>query len=340
MGSVYRGWPRGLLFGVVFGAGCAPEALPVPTEVAIEAQLDRSAQPPLYRHLYDYAFLPEVQDKEQRVRLLIWLRYLELSRYQLGLFQELQTRTEAERRAVEERQQEILLAHEPAIGATYDQLWEAMNQGASEDDLARIGAGLGDARAREAELLDLRARSIRALLDAQQTFLRTLTPAQEAMFADATFLLRHRLDPYANPGDFNALIGSVYVAGQFGALTRPTFDPNEDHLNIGGLWSENPARVAGAYFPNARREVVLYLVLLEPMLPEALAAAVKLRATTPEPPAGAPPGPAPAPGGPAGSPSPPEGGTLSPGVPEPPAPGRPLAPTPGQPTPPEPPPAP
>lgn len=279
---------------------CVPEPLPVPTEVAVAEQVDRATLPPLYRQLYDYAFLPEIQDKEQRVRLLIWLRYMEFNRYQLGLLQELQRRATLEHEAVEAQQRTILNAHEPAVGATYDQIWTAMQQGASEEELAKLAEGLGDQRTREAELLDLRSRSIRALLDAQQPFLRTLTPVQEAMFADAIFLLRHRLDPYANPGDFNTLVGSVYVAGQFGALTRPTFDPNEDHLNIGGLWSENPARIAGAYFPNARREVILYLVLLEPMLPEALAAAVVLRGATPEPtgptpqvaPEGVSPGPA------------------------------------------------
>jgi hypothetical protein len=257
---------------------CAPDPMPLPSEAVTEAAVDRSLEPPLYRKLYDYAFLPQVQLREQRVRLLIWLRHMEFNRYQLGLLTELAARTERERVEVEKVERGLVDEHEPAVGAVYDQLWDAMARGASEDELATIGTGLDAVRLREADLLELRARSVRALLDAQTPFLKTLTPKQEALFADATFLLRHRLDPYANPGDFRALIGTIYYAGDFGSLEKTTFDPNEDHLNIGGLWSEEPQDVAGAHFPDARREVVLYMVLLEPALPEALDAAVKMRA--------------------------------------------------------------
>ncbi len=266
-----------LLLAPLLGLGCVDPPLPLPAAAAAMA-LDRAAQPPLYRKLYDYAFLPEVQEREQRVRLLIWLRYMAFTRYQLDLLGELAARTLREREDVERVERELLLKHEPAVGGVYDALWAAMERGASEDELAAIGEGLDTVRVREGDLLELRARSVRALLDAQTPFLRTLTPTQEALFADATFLLRHRLDPYANPGDFRALIGTIYYAGDFGNLNKTTFDPGEDHLNIGGLWSEEPAELAGAHFPDARREVVLYMVLLEPMLPVALDAAARLRA--------------------------------------------------------------
>jgi hypothetical protein len=332
---------------------CAPEPMPLPSEAA--ATLDRAAQPPLYRRLYDYAFLPEVQEREQRVRLLMWLRHMDFNRYQLGLLSELASRTARERADVETVIGDILRKHEPAVGDVYDQLWEGMLAGASEDDLATIADGLDAVRAREADLLELRARSVRALIEAQQPLRRTLTPEQEAKFADATFLLRHRLDPYANPGDFRALIGTIYYAGDFGMLTKPTFDPNEDHLNIGGLWSEKPEELAGPHFPDARIEVVLYMVLLEPALPAALEAATKLRAASgvaepstvgagagavpvPDPAVGSPspvPGePIPAPAGaPGGAPEP---AAPTPGVPPEPVPVRPEDPPPGVPAQPKP----
>lgn len=325
------------LLPLLLALACAPAPMPLPSEEA--AVLDRAAEPPLYRKLYDYAFLPEVQLREQRVRLLIWLRHMDFNRYQLGLLSELAARTDRERRDIEALSTDLVQEHEPAVGAVYDKLWEGMLAGASEEELATIAEGLDSVRLREEDLLQLRARSVRTLLEAQQPFLRTLTPKQEALFADATFLLRHRLDPYANPGDFRALIGTIYYAGDFGMLTKPTFDPNEDHLNIGGLWSEEPAELAGAFFPEARREVVLYMVLLEPALPEAIEAATKLRAASgvaepvgPGSPGSAPVGagaqaapvpgpdgvvPAP-PGAPGGSPMP--GGEPAPGVPTPPAP--------------------
>lgn len=298
---------------------CA-EPLPLPTQAAVGETLDRAAQPALYRKLYDYAFLPETQLAEQRVRLRIWLRYLDLNRYQLGLLGDLAARTRREREAVEARQRAIVEAQEPGVRQVYEDLWAALDRGAGEEELAKIGERLDVVRARESELIELRALSVRTLFEAQETFLRELTPAQEALLGDAVFLLRHRLDPYANPGDFNALIGPVWVAGEFGSLTKTTFDPNEDHLNIAGLWSEKPTGVAGPHFPNLRREVVLYMVCLEPALPEAIAAELAVR------PAAETTGPAAPPGAPQ-----PTAGAPSPGVPLEPAPGVPLAPPPAAP---------
>ena len=141
-------------------------------------------------------------------------------------------------------------------------------------------------------MLELRSTSVRTILDREQTFLGTLTPKQDTLFADAIFALRHRLDPWANPGDFHELVGTVYVAGQFGTLTQPTYDPGEDHLNIGGLWSPEPEKLAGPYFQDARRDVILYMLLLEPALLDAVAAVKAERSLTqpaepPTPPPGA-----------------------------------------------------
>lgn len=325
-------------------SACTPDPLPLPTEAAAAAVRDRTGDPPLYRKLYDYAFLPETQLAEQRVRLRIWLHYMAFDRYQIGLLEELAARTAREGAEVAERQRQIVTQHEPEVKAVYDDLWAAMDRGAPEAELATLGDRLDGTRTREAELLELRARSVRTLFDAQTTFLATLTPAQDAKFADAIWLLRNRLDPYANPGDFNTIVGPVYVAGQFGTLSRTTFDPNEDHLNIAGLWSEKPTELAGPHFPDARREVILYMVALEPALPEALAAE-KVRAPEQTLPGGATPGvPAePQPGQP-GDPTPGQGqppSPASPGEPAPapagePTPGQPGEPPPGTPTPPAP----
>ncbi len=314
-------------------SACVPDPLPLPTEAAAEAVRDRSADPPLYRKLYDYGFLPETQRAEQRVRLRIWLHYMDFDRYQIGLLEELAARTAREQAEVAERQKQIVSQHEPTVTATYDEIWAALDRGAPAAELDALADRLDGTRTREAELLELRARSVRTLFDAQTTFLGTLTPTQDALFADAIWLLRHRLDPYANPGDFNTIVGPVFVAGQFGTLSRTTFDPNEDHLNIGGLWSDKPAALAGPHFPDARREVILYMVALEPALPEALAAE-KVRApekTLPTPVPGAPPpGSEPLPGLP-GDPTPGAAADPSPATPLDPVPAPATAPTPGQP---------
>lgn len=307
-------------------SACTPDPLPLPAQAAAAAVRDRTGDPPLYRKLYDYAFLPETQLAEQRVRLRIWLHYMAFDRYQIGLLEELAARTAREGAEVTERQREIVTQHEPEVKAVYDELWAAMDRGAPEAELATLGDRLDATRTREAELLELRARSVRTLFDAQTTFLATLTPAQDTKFADAIWLLRHRLDPYANPGDFNTIVGPVFVAGQFGTLSRTTFDPNEDHLNIAGLWSEKPTELAGPQFPDARREVILYMVVLEPALPAALAAE-KVRAPEQSLPTPVP-GAEPLPGGPvipapAAEPTPVPAGEPPPGTPTPPAPAPP-----------------
>lgn len=283
-------------------AACA-DPLPLPTVAAVEAQHDRNLDPPLYRALYDYSFLPDTQEKEQRVRLLVWLHYMKFNRLQLGLLAELTEKVGRERAAVLERQAAIVNKFKPELDATYDAIWEGLVSGAPEAELDALAPKLAEVHAREQELLTLRAQSVRTLFEAEAPFLQTLSPGQETLFTDATFVLRHRLDPYANPGDFRALVGEVYQAGQFGALSRATFDPNQDYLNIGGLWSEKPEELTGPQFPDARREIILYMVLLEPSLPEAITAELARRpdaglvpgapGVDPGPVPGQPPAPAP-----------------------------------------------
>jgi hypothetical protein len=321
---------------LAFLFSCSTEVTPLPSaEAALKVQeadaaaansFDRSTLPPLYRQLYDYAFLPEVQAKEQRVRLLIWLKYMEFSRYQLGLLADLWERTQRERKEVEEKQKAIVKAYEPEVGKVYDRLWSSLQGEPTEEELALAAKELEIIHSREAELLELRARSVRSLIEAQSAFLKVLSPQQEIRFQDAVFLLRHRLDPYANPGDFNALIGSIYVAGDFGTLSRPTYNPEEDHLNIGGLWSEEPEKLTGPYFPVARREAILYMLLLEPTLQEAINTAESLKNLPSAPVPGQPPEP-----GTPSEPVPGSGAPPAPGTPLQPVPGQPLEPTPGQP---------
>ena len=258
--------------------GCVVPPEPPPSQAAAAADVDRATLPPLYRKLYDYAFLPKVQEQEQAVRLKIWLRYMKFDRYQLGLLDDLVAFTRREFEAVSAKQTEIVSTYEPQVAAVYEEIDAAQARGATEDELGALAAKLEVIDRRQGELLELRSASVRTILDREQAFLGTLTPKQDTLFADAIFALRHRLDPWANPGDFHELVGSVYVAGEFGTLTRPTYTADEDNLNIGGLWSPEPEKLTGPYFQDARREVILYMLLLEPALPGALAAVSAERA--------------------------------------------------------------
>ena len=304
---------------LISGCLAEPDSLPTQVHVAgVNKQIDRTEEPPLYQMLYDYAFLPEVQHAEQRVRILIWLNRLGLSDYQLAKLKELASWVEVERQRIETLQSDIVKSYEPRLLQIYSELWDGLRAGLALDDpLLQERAGTPTERspagtvapkisledpenpdveisealleesaqkllvqklqsAREKELFEVRIQGVNAVLDKSREWLTTLKPQQEIPLTDSVFFLRHRLDPYANPGDFEALVGRIYIRGVWGTLTRGTegFDPGRDHLNLGGLWSESSLDdLDGPVFNDARREILLYMILLEPALPEAVDAA-------------------------------------------------------------------
>ena len=266
---------------------CVADPDPLPTEVLVasaDARIDRASEPALYQMLYDYAFLPEVQYAEQRVRLLIWLKRMELTPYQLNTMLELAEWVSEERSRINERQEVIIGEYEPRLLPIYNDLWQRLSSGAELDDAEMEGAAAAllserVQHARQDELLALRAEGVNNILNRVRTWLQELAPAQEIPLTDSLFLLRHRLDPYANPGDFSSIIGTVFVAGDWGTLTRGIggFTTNRDHLNIGGLWTEAALEsLQGPVFNDARREIVIYMVVLEPSLPEAIHAMLNM----------------------------------------------------------------
>lgn len=259
---------------------CTPQPLDLPTEASI-AEFDREAQPALYQLLYDAPSLPSAQPIQMRLRMLIWLRHMDLSSSQLGQLEVL-------RALVEERRARIVAAEETTAarwaeqeGPIIDALWEHVASGGAldapevrplVDELAELKAG-GE---REAALLKLRVEGIRSILEAEGDFLHSLSPEQEAMLTDALFVLRSRLDPVGNPGDYRALVGTTYEPGQYAVLTRGLGEGASEPLNIGALWSDDPA-LTGHALHEARREVLLYLLLLEPELDAAITTAQSLQ---------------------------------------------------------------
>ena len=265
----------------LFTFGCTPEPRSLPTAKAIE-DLDRAQQPPLYQLLYDVPALPAFDPEVTRVRILIWLQHLQLSEGQLTRMNELRALADNRRARISEAESEAANQWKQQEQGVYEQIWTHLKEGRSVDDpaMAQFTHDLKEMRSggeRERELLKLRLQGIRAVLEAQQEFLQTLSPEQEALLADAVFFLRNRLDPVGNPGDFRALVGTIYDPGQYAVLTRGSSDWARAPLNIGGLWSDEPPMEGGSLH-EARREVLLYLVLLEPGLGPAIEAALQLKA--------------------------------------------------------------
>lgn len=283
-----------LLFAsLLLASGCQAE----PSELPIEARvreievLDGQAAPPLYQFMYDSAFLPEVQLIEQQARILVWLRWVDLAEYQLQMLAKLHGRASTLRERLDESQQRICSRYEPELAPHYQQVFDLLAAGAPLDDpqLALIAEELSETRVhklRDDELLAIRMQSVRALLDEEQELLRTLSPDQEARFPDMVFALRHQLDLAASAGDFRAMVGSLYSVGDPTLLLRGDYEATREHLDIAGLWADDAqAELSGPVLHQARRELLLYLLLQEPALPDAVHAAIQARAISPAPPA-------------------------------------------------------
>ncbi|MCB9744630.1 MAG: hypothetical protein H6741_01100 [Alphaproteobacteria bacterium] len=272
-----------LALGVGGASGCDSEPMPLPTEqqaAEADAEMAAAEHPPLTQLLYDQAQLPAFQKRQQRVRLLIWIRHMELGAFQLKALSELTELVRQERARIEGEQRRIAQDYDAAITPVYDQLWESLRQGKTLDDpaLEAAAAPLLTAKKeheRSDALLALRVEGIRTILEAERPWLATLTPKQEALLSDSLFALRNVLDPYANPGDFRALIGTVFSAGDYGTLTRGSYTEDDLQLDLSRLWSDySKEQVSGPVFSDARRELLLYMLLQEPALPEAIAAAL------------------------------------------------------------------
>jgi hypothetical protein len=269
---------RSVLLPLAFLA-CAPEPLPLPTVEEIAA-LDRGAEPPLYQLLYDVPLAPEADAEVNRVRMLVWLRHMSLSPDQLEALGALRALALDRERAVATKEAELVARYSSEERQVYTELWMNLEKGVAVDapEVVSLVERLRELRAggaRERELLALRMDGVRSILDAEAGFLRTLTPRQEQLLADAVFFLRRRLDPIANPGDFKTLVGTTYEPGQYAVLTRGLSEIPRGPLDIGALWTDDPAADAHPLH-EARREVILLFALLEPGLDEALVAAKRI----------------------------------------------------------------
>jgi len=262
---------------LLLACGTDPEDLPTEVEATEATEAMDEVRAPMVQLLYDYAFLPEVQAKEQRVRILVWLRWMEFDGYQLRALREAWEKAADERGRIEERQAQVIQAYEPAMGEVYDEIWAELAQGKSLDDPSVLAAAepLVTERMhkdRERELLELRVQGVDEVIRHAAPVLESLTQKQEARLSDSLFFLRHALDPYANPGDFNALVGTTFSPGDYGTLKRGQWNEQTDHNDIAMLWSEPEDRDGQPVFADVKRELLLYLILLEPTLPEAIAA--------------------------------------------------------------------
>ena len=229
-------------------------------------------QSPLYQLLYDSH--PQPTQEQQRVRIFLWLKTLELTTSQIRRLEVLRQDVISRQKNIEEMEKKIVQDFIEQEQPIYNRFWDALQNDQNIEEMNEDIEKLQNIRNQhqnntQKDLLSLRLQSIREILEKTSAFLRTMTPKQEQKIVEALFFLRHKLDPVGNPQDFSALIGNTYEPGQYAVLTRGTGKLAQQSLYFGGLWSDDD-ETAGQKLHEARREVILYFVLLEPATSESL----------------------------------------------------------------------
>jgi hypothetical protein len=256
----------------MYSTACNPEPTEMPTQEIIE-DLPEQEIPASYQLIYHTADLKRPDPNQQRLRIFLWLDRMNCNISQLNILEELRKQVvEKEKQlTIQEtkREKQIIQQQTPI----YNQLWDAMRAGKTleSEELAPLLEVLQQLRLEHEgnNILDPRLEAIKSILDMEQNFLQSLSPEQESTVVDALYFLRYILDPVGNPKDFSLLVGNTYEPGQYAILLKGTSTLARQSGNIGGLWSDEP-ELTGRVLHEARREVVLYLALLDPSLEEAI----------------------------------------------------------------------
>lgn len=266
-----------------YGMGCSTEPTPMPTEELVAAVPELN---PAYQLIYETQSMTSVDANQQRVRILLWLKRMNCNISQLQKLEDLRIVAQEkilQLKAIETQKHKV---SQETYTPLFNQLWDLMRTGVELDDpqVQQIVTALQESRVIEKDNPSLNARleTIKSIIEAEETFLRSLSPEQESTIVDALYFLRHHLDPIGNPTDFSLLIGNTFEPGQYAILLKGTSKLAQQSGNIGGLWSDQP-ELTGRVLHEAKREVVLYLTLLEPSLEEAIRAAMTLQTQTTAP---------------------------------------------------------
>jgi hypothetical protein len=278
MGNIVSIRPRLLLILAALGA-CAyhPDDFARPSSRT--AQEDHAATPPappipegeaLYQMLYADEFGEEARPLGQRARMLAWLHSSGLRDAQLeGLI----VLARVMKRAVEEDEAaRMALGPREKIlyGPIYTELIGAFSGTGtlSADDLARHAENLRQARSKlwgEEDPHKAQYQRLKTALGSAQKWVRTLSYDQQQSMTKVRFFLRRSLSPLSRPGHYEFMVAGTWDAGDFDTLRYAGRSPNEDALNIGGLWSAEAYRVRpGEHLTALQTQALVARAVLEP----------------------------------------------------------------------------
>jgi len=225
-----------------------------------------SAVSPLVEVLYGGETGAEAQLQGDRIRLLVWLRSLELSPQDLARLHEATALTQALHRQLESEIAAASAAEQAALSAPYTALEQALVRGDLADEASDSFSR--QIQAARVDLVDPRERKARfadAVLSEASGVLGGWKSEQRVQVADALFVLRESLGEGSTPAAFAHLLGPAWRDNEFSTTRRSASPPDMDHLDIGGLWTLDAGKTNRATRIQADQQlVILALVLAHP----------------------------------------------------------------------------
>lgn len=250
--------------------GCgAPteEATPTPSALPSDAPARSAPTPPLAEALYGGELGAQAEPLGDRVRILLWLRGLNLNEAELAALREASLRVRAAEQAARATRLTMGADEEARLRPTYEALARTLATGAPSDaEAAEAAAALTRARVGLPDPRAARAQWIRGTLDEAAAWAGTLDEAQRAGMASALFFLRKRVSADLTPELYTDLLGNPWQAGDFASLRRSR-SAAQDHLDVGALFTlEGGGTDLTENLDGLKLEVLVAIALAHPDL--------------------------------------------------------------------------
>ena len=244
-----------VLLGIALSSiACNTDPTPMPTE---ELVIQTTELDPIYQLIYDTHAIKTPDSNQQRVRILLWLKRMNCNVSQLQKLDELRkiamknTQIFKTLKFVKHKRHKNYTLH-------FSMRYDSLRTGAELDD-TEVQESVQTFQStistqEESPSLDVRLETIKSILDAEEDFLRSLSPEQESTIVDAIYIFcGTNSTPLETQKDFSLLIGNTFEPGQYAILLKGTSELAQQSGNIGGLWSDQQNSLDGFYMRQKER---------------------------------------------------------------------------------------
>lgn len=230
---------RARLLVCCLALGCGASTAPPEPSRAGAAQ----APPlPLAEVLYAGELGPQAEALGDRVRILVWLRSLELSPEELESLRQASLRVRAAGAAAAAQREQVGQRELERLVPAYETLARALAAGpVDEAEAAALAAEIRAARDGLEDPRAVRAAGVADALGEAARWSETLDERQRRGMANALFFLRDRVGLDSAPGLYEDLLGTPWQPGDFASLRRSR-SGEQGQLDVGGLFTLDGGR--------------------------------------------------------------------------------------------------